>query len=300
MGDDCCDNPENCAAHTCPDGFEKNSDTYCTRSSCDNCCKLSYSWKEVSDECPNGWSTGSCVAEAASTVSVTVTCEDYFGMVASDDSLCNQSKPDDVNQCPAVECTVDCSGVCKEQAGWKIKTGATGNSVEDCCERTTCNDNPCLNGGSCIDDPGTDGPQFQCDCPDSFFGLLCEVVHVCTLPEDPSPGSPYDCSFFNQYPTYCDYGLMYFGFDANALCCGCEDLSNICLCGPDEVDDGVCDQDDVKTVSFSSKIRRSLMVTIVMWMIHVICTGNVRMTYLLKIFMDRIVFGMSNILYIVV
>ena len=52
------------------------------------------------------------------------------------------------------------------------------------CESRMCQpgvSNPCMNGGSCVDE---DGPsQFRCQCPPMFYGDRCEH----NLPESSTP-----------------------------------------------------------------------------------------------------------------
>ncbi len=38
-----------------------------------------------------------------------------------------------------------------------------------------CQVNPCLNGGKCISQKGTD---YRCMCPDTFFGLNCQLQGI--------------------------------------------------------------------------------------------------------------------------
>ena len=45
----------------------------------------------------------------------------------------------------------------------------------------TCNEVPCVNGGTCIDEPdSTSSERYRCDCPQGYEGFNCDTqINFC-------------------------------------------------------------------------------------------------------------------------
>ncbi|EHH59574.1 hypothetical protein EGM_09716 [Macaca fascicularis] len=158
------------------------------------------------------------------------------------------------DECEAPVCRAGCSlehGFCEQPGECRCLEGWTGPlcmvpvSTSSCLglrgpsSATTgclvpgpgpCDGNPCANGGSCSETPGS----FECTCPRGFYGLRCEVSGV-TCADGPcfngglcvggaDPDSAYIC--------HCPPGFQGSNCEKRVDRCSLQPCRNVCACAP--------------------------------------------------------------------
>ena len=98
--------------------------------------------------------------------SASITCDEIN---TGDRTFCSEYSPSDS------DCGV--KSMCREVEVLCVGDGCSDFVCDDCDEVTvvdSCEPNPCLNGGVCVDASASD-ETLSCSCADGFIGALCEI-----------------------------------------------------------------------------------------------------------------------------
>ena len=244
---------DNTALCTCPDGYLGDTCEemdYCTAT----CAVQSQACEGSAEECVEACyahEQGPCGAE----VLALQECQPPEAWICDDEGLAVPQGDACALEWQAVlECLDPClPDPCAEAEACVAMDDGTAS-----CVATTCDEEPCQNGGSCYE-WGEEGDPVTCFCEDGFYGPMCEYVVTPCEPENPcengglcsvtEDGEGFSCECSDGYTgETCSYMT---GGPCDPSPCGngtCGEIEALCQgndgCEDDTCKDAVCALDD--------------------------------------------------------